>query len=259
MLRLQSALCTLLLLACPSLAISQHVITMHKSKYSVMEDLEIGQEAAREVRQQLTLLKNPDMQKYVNQIGKRLTGVMPHVIPEEFMYPEFAYTFDIVDYDDIQAMALPGGPIFLYRGMIDEAPTEDAVAGIMAHEISHVALRHGTAGLTRANKFQWGILAGAIVGAVIGGTTGETVADLSRLGLQLFVMKYSREYEKDADLLGSQIMFKAGYDPRELATMFTLLEQHQAPQWLSSHPNPGNRAEYIRTEAHFLEVEQSRQ
>jgi tetratricopeptide (TPR) repeat protein len=233
--------------------LSQHLIKVHNSKYSIQQDIEMGREFAKEFRQQNPMLKDAELEAHVNNIGKRLVDALPRVIPEEFMHPEFEYSFDIVDKDDIQAYALPGGSMFLHRGMLDEAPTEGGIAGIMAHEISHVALRHGTAGATRGEKFQWGALAGAVVGAIIGGSAGDAVADLSRFGLGLFLLKYSRDYEKDADLLGSQIMFEAGYDPRDLATMFTLMDGQGSIGWLSSHPNPGNRAEYIRAEAGLLE------
>ncbi len=245
-------LVSLALLVCPNVALSQHLIKVHNSKYSIQQDIEMGREVAKEFREQNPMLEDVELEAHVNSIGKRLVDALPRVIPEEFMHPEFEYSFDIVDKDDIQAYALPGGSMFLHVGMLDEAPTEGGIAGIMAHEISHVALRHGTAGATRGEKFELGALAGAVVGAIIGGSAGNAVADLSRFGLGLFLLKYSRDYEKDADLLGSQIMFEAGYDPRDLATMFTLMDGQRAIDWMSSHPNPGNRAEYIRAEAEML-------
>jgi hypothetical protein len=145
--------------------------------------------------------------------------------------------------------------MFVNRGMIEAATTEGEVAGVMAHELSHVVLRHGTAQATKAQNFQIGALAGAILGAVIGGDAGRVVAQGSQFGLGAYFLKYSREYERQADLLGAQIMARAGYDPRDLARMFeTIAKQGGSggPEWLSSHPNPGNRTEYILTEAEAL-------
>lgn len=128
----------------------------------------------------------------------------------------------------------------------------------MAHEISHVALRHGTAQYAKAQKAGWGQAAGQILGAIIGGGVGTVIAAGSQLGIGAYFLKYSRDYEKQADLLGSQIMARAGYDPRDLANMFRTIEQESqgrgGPEWLSSHPNPGNRFEYINREADMLRV-----
>ena len=127
----------------------------------------------------------------------------------------------------------------------------------MAHELAHVLLRHGTANATKAQGFQIGAMAGAIAGAVIGGGLGQVISQGSQFGLGTWLMKYSREYEKQADLLGAQIMARAGYDPRDLAHMFETIRSRAAaspPQWLSSHPNPGNRTQYINAEAAQLRV-----
>ena len=127
----------------------------------------------------------------------------------------------------------------------------------MAHELAHVLLRHGTANATKQQGFQIGALAGAIAGAVIGGNLGQIVSQGSQFGLGTWAMKYSREYEKQADLIGAQIMARAGYDPRDLAGMFETIAKQgggSPPQWLSSHPNPGNRTQYINAEAAMLRV-----
>ena len=110
--------------------------------------------------------------------------------------------------------------MFVNRGMIEAAQSEGEVAGVMAHELAHVLLRHGTANATKAQGFQIGALAGAIAGAVIGGGLGQVISQGSQFGLGTWLMKYSREYEKQADLVGAQIMARAGYDPRDLARMF---------------------------------------
>jgi predicted Zn-dependent protease len=128
----------------------------------------------------------------------------------------------------------------------------------MAHELSHVLLRHGTANMTKAQGFQLGALAGAIAGAVVGGAAGSAIAQGSQFGLGTWLLKYGRDYEKQADLLGAQLMARAGYDPRDLARMFETIERESkgtsGPQWLSSHPNPGNRSAYIAREADLMGV-----
>ena len=148
--------------------------------------------------------------------------------------------------------------MFVNRGMIDAAGREGEVAGVMAHELSHVLLRHGTANATKAQGFQIGALAGAIAGAVIGGGWGQVISQGSQFGLGTWLMKYSREYQKQADLLGAQIMARAGYDPRDLARMFETIQAQSkgsgGPEWMSSHPNPGNRSTYIAQEAAQLRI-----
>jgi hypothetical protein len=162
-----------------------------------------------------------------------------------------------VNLKDINAFALPGGPMFVNRGMFDAATSEGEVVGVMAHELSHVLLRHGTANATKAEGFQLGALAGAIAGAVVGGGWGQVISQGSQFGLGTWLLKYSREYEKQADLLGAQIMARAGYDPRDLGRMFETIQKQAngtPPQWLSSHPNPGNRSQYIAEEAARLQI-----
>ncbi len=120
---------------------------------------------------------------------------------------------------DINAFALPGGPMFVQRGMFDAAAEEAEVAGVMAHELSRVLLRHGTANASKAQNpwLQLGQIAGAVGGAVVGGELGGYIAEGTQFGLGTLLLRYSRDYEKQADLLGAQIMARAGYDPRALA------------------------------------------
>ena len=254
MIRLRRWCLAVVWLVIPSLVASQTVIEVSNNKYSDEDDVEIGLDAAAQVRQQMPALENDAVEYYIARLGGRLV----EQIPEAFVHPVFEYTFEVVDADGINAFALPGGPMFLHRGMLEAALAEGGIAGVMAHEISHVALRHGTAQATRGEKFQWGALAGTIAGAILGGAAGRAVAQGTQFGLGAFFLKYSREFEREADLLGTQIMARAGYDPRELGTMFELIEQQAgggAPQWLSSHPNPGNRSEYIAAEADLLTIE----
>jgi len=124
-----------------------------------------------------------------------------------------------VNLKDINAFALPGGPMFVQRGMFDAAAEEAEVAGVMAHELSRVLLRHGTANASKAQNpwLQLGQIAGAVGGAVVGGELGGYIAEGTQFGLGTLLLRYSRDYEKQADLLGAQIMARAGYDPRALA------------------------------------------
>jgi hypothetical protein len=238
----------------PLAATGQTRIVAPKNKYKVSDDVQVGQQAAQQVYQQMPMLNDSAVRSYVNSVGQRLAAA----IPPEYQHPEFRFTFDVVDARDINAFALPGGPMFVNRGMIEAADTEGMMAGVMAHEMSHVALRHATAQATETQKYQVGSILGQIAGAVIGGGVGQVVAAGSQVGFGAGALKYSRGYEKQADLLGAQIMARAGYDPRDLAEMFRKIEAQGGaggPEWLSSHPNPGNRYEYIIQEASMLRVE----
>jgi Zn-dependent protease with chaperone function len=242
----------------PLAALGQTRVEMPKNKYSVSDDVQAGQQAAQQVYQQMPILRDSAVDNYVESIGRRLVAA----IPSEFQQPSFRYSFDVVDARDINAFALPGGPMFVNRGMIEAARTEGEMAGVMAHEISHVALRHATAQATETQKFQIGSVLGQIAGAVIGGGIGQVVAAGSQIGFGAGALKYSRKYETQADILGAQIMARAGYDPRDLANMFRTISQQGGgsggPEWLSSHPNPGNREQRILQEAAMLRVEGGR-
>src|SRR5262249_25267062 len=236
---------------------AQTRIEPHSNSYSPEQDVELGRQAAAEVRQQMPLVNDRDTEQFVDDIGRRLVAE----IPDNLQQPAFRYSFDVVNLKEINAFALPGGPMFVHRGMIEAARTDAEVAGVMAHELSHVILRHGTAQATKGQKFQIGALAGQIVGSIVGGTAGSLIAQGSNFGLSTYFLKYSREYERQADILGAQIMARAGYDPGDMAAMFRTLEAQGGaggPQWLSDHPNPGNRYTYIAQEARSLRVDGQR-
>jgi hypothetical protein len=216
--------------------------------------VKLGREAAQQVEEQMPILRDATVTAMIDSVGDRLVDA----IPEEFRHPEFDYTFDVVNVRDINAFALPGGPSYFNRGMIEAANSEGEVAGVIAHELSHIALRHGTAQATKATKYELGSLLGAIVGSVIGGNVGSVVSAGTQFGLGTAFMRYSREYERQADILGSHIMAAAGYDPLDMAQMFRTIQEETGsggPEWLSDHPNPGNRYEYIRKEAESLNVQ----
>ena len=250
--RLLSHLVLVITLTATSVAAQTKVIPP-KNKYTPEQDVQIGREAASEVRQQYPVINDSQIRNYLERLGDRLV----EAAPRELNNPAFEYSFTPVNLKDINAFALPGGPMFVNRGMIQAAATEGEVAGVMAHELAHVLLRHGTANATKQQGFQIGAIAGAIAGAVIGGNLGQIVSQGSQFGLGTWLMKYSREYEKDADIVGAQIMARAGYDPRDLAHMFETIQKQGGgggPEFLSDHPNPGNRTQYINAEAQQLRI-----
>jgi Zn-dependent protease with chaperone function len=238
----------------PFVTFGQTRIALSRNKYSVQQDVKLGRDAARQVEQQMPVLNNYEATEYVQGVGQRLVAA----IPAEYQQPAFQYTFKIINARDINAFALPGGPMYVNRGMIEAAQSEGEMAGVMAHELAHVALRHGTAQATKQSSAGNQILGiGAILGgAILGGQTGAAVGQTI---VQAHFTKYSREYETQADVLGAQIMARAGYDPRDLANMFRTIERQsgggsRTPEWLSSHPNPGNRYARIEQEARLLRV-----
>ncbi len=238
----------------PILAAAQTRITMPKNKYKVSDDVKIGNDASSQVEKQFPILNDSQAEAYVERIGSRLVAS----IPPQFRQPVFDYRFKVVNARDINAFALPGGPMYVNRGMIEAAKNEGEMAGVMAHEISHVALRHATAQATETQKLQIGSVLGQIAGAVIGGGVGQIIGAGSQIGFGAGALRYSRSYETQADILGAQIMANAGYDPRDLANMFQTIAQQsgggRAPEWLSSHPDPGNRFQKINQEAAALNV-----
>jgi predicted Zn-dependent protease len=240
-------------------ATAQTAIKLPKNKYTPEQDVQIGREAAAEVRQQYPVIQDDRVTAYLKTLGDRLVAAAP----PELNNPAYEYSFTPVNLKEINAFALPGGPMFVHRGMFRAAASEAEVVGVMAHELSHVLLRHGTANASKAQNpwLQIGQIAGQIGGAIVGGGAGAAIAQGAEFGLGTLLLKYSRDFEKQADLLGAQIMAKAGYDPRALGRMFETIEKESrssggggGPQWMSSHPNPGNRTVYINKEAEALTV-----
>ncbi len=240
----------LLTVALGSASAQTHIVAP-PNKYSPADDVKLGQEAAQQVQKEVPLLNDASVEEYLSGIGQRLV----RVIPGEYQHPEFRYTFRVVNQKEINAFALPGGPMFVNRGMIEAAKDEGEIAGVMAHELSHVLLRHGTAQATKATKYEIGAIAGQVLGAIVGGTAGSLIAQGSNFGISTYFMKFSREYESQADILGVQLMARAGYNPQSMANMFHTLAQQGGgggPEWLSDHPNPGNREQRMLQEAKLL-------
>jgi beta-barrel assembly-enhancing protease len=234
----------------PMAAFGQTQIKLHSNKFSVADDVRLGRQAAAEAEQQFPLLRDSQVNAYVERVGQRLAAA----IPPEFQHPEFRYYFKVLNARDINAFALPGGPMYVNRGMIQAARTEGEMAGVMAHELSHVALRHGTAQATKAQKYAVGAGIAGILGTILTGS--PAVGQLAQLPIGAYFLKYSREYETEADLLGARIMANAGYDPRDLANMFRTIAAQGGGGggFLSDHPSPKDRFARINQEAGYLRV-----
>ncbi len=212
------------------------------NRYTIEQEIQIGQKGVAEIERQLKLLPpGHPMSKYINSLGQRLAAKAPGY--------KFPYTFKVVREKSVNAFALPGGPIYVHTGLI-EAATESELAGVMGHEISHVVMRHSTRQASRQMKAQLPL---AILGGVLGAGVGGWAGSLAQMGISLtagsVLMKYSRSAETEADMVGAQIIYDAGYNPRAVVTFFQKLAQEKGersgPQFLSSHPDPGNRAQDI--------------
>src|SRR5436190_9081104 len=236
----------------PLLTSAQTPIKLHSNKFSPADDVKLGREAAAEAEQKMKLVNDAELGAYIERVGERLAAA----IPPEFQHQEFQYYFKVVNAKEINAFALPGGPMYVNSGMIAAAKTEDEMAGVMAHELSHVALRHGTAQVTKAQKYSTLSSIMGIGGQVLGGPIGS-IAQMGSQGVGVYLLKFSREYETEADLLGARIMANAGYDPRELANMFKTIESQGSgggPSFLSDHPSPKDRVAKINQEAQALTI-----
>ena len=244
-------LMSLAIVMMPLASFAQTKISYHSNKYSPNDDVKLGRQAAAEAEQQFPLLRDAEVTAYVERVGQRLVAS----IPPEFQHPEFRYYFKVINASDINAFALPGGPMYVNRGMIQAAKTEGEMAGVMAHELSHVALRHGTAQATKAQKYAVGAGIAGILGTILTGS--EAVGQLAQLPIAAHFLKFSREYETEADLLGARIMANAGYDPRDLANVFRTIEAQGGGGggFLSDHPSPANRYARINQEAQYLRVQ----
>jgi Zn-dependent protease with chaperone function len=202
---------------------------------------QLGLKTAAEVYKQMPVLPDSSpVTQYVQQLGKKLQTV----IPGKYSWP---YQFHVIQQTDINAFALPGGPIFVNVGTINASDSEAQLVGVLAHEMSHVYMQHSA---KQAPKREWANILGAL-GGLLGGAAG----DLAQMGIQLgagtILMKYSRGDEAQADAVGAIIMYKAQYDPRQMAEFFAKLEKlvgNGGPQFLSDHPNPGNRVEAVDKE-----------
>jgi predicted Zn-dependent protease len=196
------------------------------------------------------MLDDPEIDAYVKQLGAKLAA--------KAAGERFPYQFRVVATREINAFALPGGFLFVNAGAIAAARNEGELVGVMAHEIAHVALRHGTNQATKARLAQAGLgILGSIAGAGENSDLGEAVGAIGGLGANMLFLKYGRTAEKEADLEGARIMVEAGYDPRDMANFFKTLEEQggqRVPEMMSDHPDPGNRVKYISEEISRLPI-----
>lgn len=219
--------------------------------FSKQQDIELGQEYAKQVERQYTVINNGELTAYINRIGKRL-------VEKGGLDSSYPYSFKVVHDDSINAFALPGGPMYVHTGLIKAAENEAQLAGVLAHELSHVVLRHGT---NQASKAQFAQIGAMIGGALLG--SGSLTGQLAQLGIGLgansVLLKFSRGAESDADLLGAYTMARAGYNPVEMARFFEKLEAEAGGKssklveiFTASHPNPGNRVKAIEDQLPYM-------
>jgi len=213
-------------------------------KTSPQEQIKFGKQAAAQVERQYPMLPDSSpVTQFVQQLGSRLAAAAPG-----YKWP---FEFHVVNQKEINAFALPGGPVFVNLGTIQAADNEAQLAGVMAHEIGHVVMMHSAREAAETRPYQ---IAGALGSAIIGGLFGGTaLGQLGQLGIQLgaggVIMKYSRTAETEADLMGAQIMYNVGFDPQAMVAFFDKLKKQggsSMPQFLSDHPDPGDRAQTIR-------------
>ena len=209
------------------------------------QQIDLGLKAAAQVYQQMPVLpdNSPETQ-YIRQLGAKLVAV----IPQQYSWP---YEFHVIPQKEINAFALPGGQVFINLGTINAAQSEAQLAGVMAHEMSHVYMQHSAKQVGKTQTIA-GIagIAGAILGAAAGGVIGSLAQAGINFGAEGVILKYSRADEAQADAVGAIIMYKAGYNPQAMADFFKMLDSQggSPPQLLSDHPNPGNREEAIKKE-----------
>jgi beta-barrel assembly-enhancing protease len=209
--------------------------------YSTETDIKIGKMYAQQIEQSMKLIKDPVVTEYVNRIGQNLVRNSDAKVP---------FTIKVVDSDEINAMALPGGFFYVNSGLILAADDEAELAGVMAHEIAHVALRHGTRGQTRADIAN--IMSIPLI--FVGGGIGYAARQAAGIGLPMTFLKFSRGFEAEADYFGVQYMYKAGYDPNEFVNFFEKIQAQEKKKpgslakAFSNHPQTPDRIEKTQEE-----------
>jgi predicted Zn-dependent protease len=230
--------------------------------YSIETDIKIGKSYAQQFEASSKMIQDPVVNEYVNRIGQNLVRNSDAKVP---------FTIKVVDADDVNAMALPGGFFYVNSGLILAADDEAELAAVMAHEIAHVALRHATRGQTRADIAN----IASLPLIFLGGGIGYAARQVAGIGLPLTFLKFSRGFEAEADYFGLEYMYKAGYDPNAFVTIFEKLQalDKKKPGALSkafsTHPQTPDRIQksqeeistilpardqYIETTSEFNEV-----
>jgi Zn-dependent protease with chaperone function len=208
--------------------------------FSPEQDVEMGRQVAADAEKQLAMLNDRRVNDYLHRLGQRLAGKAPG--------EKYPYQFKAVNDAAINAFALPGGFLYINRGTIEAADNEAQLAGVIGHEIAHVALRHGTNQASKAYAAQAPL---ALLGGIVG--SGSVAGVLTQIGAGFaansVLLKYSRDAERQADIIGTQILYDNDYDPRAIAQFFEKLESgSRPPEFFSSHPNPENRIVIINEE-----------
>src|SRR3954451_2822871 len=249
---IQAIACALvMLLAAPQAMWARYNPPHHYDMYSPEQDLEVGKQAAAQVYKTMPVLPEDDpLTKYLQKIGNDLAA---HANANPINGQKWPFTFHVIAQKDVNAFALPGGPMFVNVGTIVSADNEAELAGVMAHEMSHVRLRHGTVNASKGGMLE---ALGQIAGGVLGNGAAGSLAQLgAQIGVGSVLLKFSRGYEKEADLLGTDLMYDTGYNPQAMADFFKKLDSTGGPggpQFLSDHPNPGNRSAYVAAEVKTL-------
>jgi Zn-dependent protease with chaperone function len=233
-----------LLLCAPRLSAQRSQLKPPWNMYSPQTDIQVGKQNAQIMEKQLPLCNDPKVDAYLTQLGLRLVAKLPT------RGVEYPWEFHCVNDKAINAFALPGGYVFVNRGAIEVADNEAQLAAVMGHELSHVALRHGTA---QASKAQLAQGAAGLFGGLFGGSTGGALLTQGvALGAGGLLLRYSRTDETQADVMGTQVLYDVGYDPRAMSQFFEKLEAEtkgkNPPQFLSDHPNPEHRVERVNEE-----------
>ena len=221
--------------------------------YSWEEEVKLGTEADKQIQQQYGIYDDKELQQYVDRIAQDVLAES-HMrrpdTPAKFRNTEF--TFRVLDSPIINAFALPGGYVYVTRGLLAHLNNEAQLAVVLGHEIGHVAGRHASKQAAKQRFMQTALIGGAIAGqAAFGGNVGQNVLGLGSNAAQLLSLSYSRGNERESDQLGVEYATMAGYDAAEGAAFFTSLKRKQEqsgqsiPTWQSTHPDPGNREDTI--------------
>ena len=218
--------------------------------FKKQQDIDLGREYAQQVERQMRVVPDKELNDYVTRVGMHLV--------RQGGLEDYPYYFRVVEDDSINAFALPGGPTYVHTGLLKAVENEAQLAGVLAHELSHVVLRHGTHQASRAAALQLpAVLLGSAVGR--GGSLAGVLEQIGvGLGANSVLLAFSRSMESEADLLGAYTMAKAGYNPLELAQFFEKLEAERGNQnwlvakFLSDHPTPGNRIQAIEEQLPYM-------
>lgn len=211
--------------------------------YSIEREIALGKALAQEVERSSKMIDDPVVTEYVNRVGQNLVRNSDAQVP---------FTIKVIDSDEVNAFALPGGFFYVNSGLILRAQEESELAGVMAHEISHVTARHGTKQATKGEIMQLGAMAAMIV--VPYGWAGYGIYEGMNLAIPLTFLKFSRDAEREADFLGLQYMYKAGYDPNAYVTFFERIQADEKrrpgsiPKVFSTHPPTPERIEAAQKE-----------